>query len=88
MHLRNRRRLRLADLLPFKVSLLVLRVERLLALVHTPAQPVQQPPSREQRARKAAAGRGGNACCYLIECDLNDSETGEILGMSPETVRH
>lgn len=29
-----------------------------------------------------------NACCYLIECGLNDSEIGEILGMSPEMVRH
>ncbi|WP_242095453.1 tyrosine-type recombinase/integrase [Sphingomonas sp. CROZ-RG-20F-R02-07] len=29
-----------------------------------------------------------NACCYLVECGLNDSEIGEILGMSPEMVRH
>ena len=29
-----------------------------------------------------------NACCYLLECGLNDSEAGEILGMSPEMVRH
>lgn len=29
-----------------------------------------------------------NACCYLLEAGLNDSEVGEILGMSPEMVRH
>lgn len=29
-----------------------------------------------------------NACCYLVECGINDSEIGEILGMSPEIVRH
>ena len=29
-----------------------------------------------------------NACCYLIEQGINDSEVGEILGMSPEMVRH
>lgn len=29
-----------------------------------------------------------NACCYLLERGLNDSEAGEILGMSPEMVRH
>ncbi|WP_294353377.1 tyrosine-type recombinase/integrase [uncultured Sphingomonas sp.] len=29
-----------------------------------------------------------NACCYLLENGLNDSEVGEILGMSPEMVRH
>lgn len=29
-----------------------------------------------------------NACCYQLECGLNDSEVGEILGMSPEIVRH
>ncbi|PTW47371.1 hypothetical protein C8J25_10386 [Sphingomonas faeni] len=29
-----------------------------------------------------------NACCYLVECGINDSEIGEILGMSPEMVRH
>lgn len=29
-----------------------------------------------------------NACCYLLERGLNDSEVGEILGMSPEMVRH
>ena len=29
-----------------------------------------------------------NACCYLLETGLNDSEVGSILGMSPEIVRH
>lgn len=29
-----------------------------------------------------------NACCYLLERGLNDSEVGEMLGMSPEMVRH
>lgn len=29
-----------------------------------------------------------NACCYLLECGLNDTEVGEILGMSPDMVRH
>ncbi len=29
-----------------------------------------------------------NACCYLLERGLNDSEVGEVLGMSPEMVRH
>lgn len=29
-----------------------------------------------------------NACCYQLECGLNDLEVGEILGMLPEIVRH
>lgn len=29
-----------------------------------------------------------NACCYLLEMGLNDSQVGSILGMSPEMVRH
>ena len=29
-----------------------------------------------------------NSCCYLLERGINDSEVGEILGMSPEMVRH
>jgi len=29
-----------------------------------------------------------NACCCLLERGLNDSEVGEISGLSPETVRH
>lgn len=29
-----------------------------------------------------------NACCYLLETGLNDSEVGSMLGMSPEMVRH
>lgn len=29
-----------------------------------------------------------NACCYLLELGLSDTEAGAILGMTPETVRH
>lgn len=29
-----------------------------------------------------------NACCYLLELGLSDTEVGAILGMDPETVRH
>jgi integrase len=29
-----------------------------------------------------------NACCYVVEYGINDSEIGEILGMSPDMVRH
>lgn len=29
-----------------------------------------------------------NACCYLLKRGRNDNEVGEILGMSPEMVRH
>jgi len=29
-----------------------------------------------------------NACCYLLETGLNDSEVGSLLGMSPDMVRH
>lgn len=29
-----------------------------------------------------------NACCYLAELGLNDSEIGAIVGMTPQTVRH
>lgn len=29
-----------------------------------------------------------NACCYLAELGLNDTEIGAIVGMTPETVRH
>jgi len=29
-----------------------------------------------------------NACCYLIECGLNEQQIGEMLGMSPDMVRH
>lgn len=29
-----------------------------------------------------------NACCYLVELGLSDTEVGGILGMSPEMVRH
>ena len=39
-------------------------------------------------ARFTFHGLRKNACCYLLERGLNDSEVGEILGMSPEMVRH
>jgi integrase len=29
-----------------------------------------------------------NACCYLLELGLSDTEVGAILGMSSEMVRH
>lgn len=29
-----------------------------------------------------------NACCYLLETGLSDTDVGAILGMTPETVRH
>lgn len=29
-----------------------------------------------------------NACCYLLETGLSDTQVGAILGMTPETVRH
>lgn len=29
-----------------------------------------------------------NACCYLLEAGLSDTDVGAILGMTPETVRH
>ena len=29
-----------------------------------------------------------NACCYLLETGLNESEIGLMLGMSPSMVRH
>ncbi len=67
--------------------------ERLRALM-------AQPPVREVlldlTAREVIAagatftfhGLRKNACCYQLECGLNDTEVGEILGMSPEIVRH
>lgn len=29
-----------------------------------------------------------NACCYLLEAGLSDTDVGEVLGMTPDTVRH
>ena len=29
-----------------------------------------------------------NACCYLLETGMSDTDVGAILGMTPETVRH
>lgn len=33
-------------------------------------------------------GLSKNACCYLVELGLSDREVGEIVGKTPETVRH
>lgn len=67
--------------------------ERLRTLM---AQPAVQQVIADLAAREVIAegatftfhGLRKNACCYLLERGLNDSEVGEILGMSPEMVRH
>jgi hypothetical protein len=33
-------------------------------------------------------GLGKNACCYLTELGLSDTEISAIVGKTPETVRH
>lgn len=38
--------------------------------------------------RYSLHGLRKNACCYLLELGLSDSDAGGILGMTPETVRH
>lgn len=43
--------------------------------------------ARDDRIERDLHGSRKNACCYHLECGLNDIEVGEILGMSPETVR-
>lgn len=48
---------------------------------------------REQRRIKADDsfsfhGLSKNACCYLAELGLNDSQSAAIVGKTPETVRH
>lgn len=48
-------------------------------------------PARETIAEDLAftvPGFRKNACCYLSDRGLNDSEVGETLGMPPEMVRH
>jgi integrase len=76
---------------PFKTTAAV--QERLRALMDT--EDVQQVHAdlvaREMIAEDATFSFHGlrkNACCYLLELGLNDSEVGSILGMSPEMVRH
>lgn len=67
--------------------------ERLRALMSKPAV---QEVTTDLVARETVSeetsftfhGLRKNSCCYLLECGLNDSEVGEILGMSPEMVRH
>jgi len=47
--------------------------------------------ARETIAQDASFSFHGlrkNACCYLLELGLSDTEVGSILGMSPEMVRH
>jgi integrase len=47
--------------------------------------------ARETVARDASFSFHGlrkNACCYLLELGLSDTEVDSILGMSPEMVRH
>ena len=39
-------------------------------------------------ARFSLHGLRKNACCYLLELGISDTEVGAILGMSPEMVRH
>lgn len=67
--------------------------ERLRALMAKPAvQEVIADLVARETVREGATftfhGLRKNSCCYLLECGLNDSEVGEILGMSPEMVRH
>lgn len=76
---------------PFRTTAAI--QERLRALMDKPAV---QEVLADLQAREVIAegsrftfhGLRKNACCYLVECGINDSEIGEILGMSPEMVRH
>jgi integrase len=76
---------------PFKTTAAL--QERLRALM---AKPEVQEVHADLVAREMIAedatftfhGLRKNSCCYLLEQGLNDSEVGEILGMSPEMVRH
>jgi integrase len=76
---------------PFKTTAAV--QERLRALMATPeVQEVHADLVARETIKEDATftfhGLRKNACCYLLERGLNDSEVGEILGMSPEMVRH
>ena len=76
---------------PFKSTSAI--QERLRALMASPAvqEVIADLIARETIAAGTTFSFHGlrkNACCYLLECGLNDSEVGEILGMSPEIVRH
>jgi integrase len=76
---------------PFRTTAAI--QERLRKLMSAPAvqEVIADLIARETIAEGATFtfhGLRKNACCYLVECGLNDSEIGEILGMSPEMVRH
>jgi integrase len=76
---------------PFKTTAAI--QERLRALMTKPAvqEVLADLTARDTIAEGASFtfhGLRKNACCYLLERGLNDSEVGEILGMSPEMVRH
>ena len=76
---------------PFKTTAAI--QERLRKLMSEPAvqEVIADLVAREMIGEDASFSFHGlrkNACCYLVECGINDSEIGEILGMSPEMVRH
>jgi len=76
---------------PFKTTAAI--QERLRKLMSEPAvqEVIADLIAREMILEDASFSFHGlrkNACCYLVECGINDSEIGEILGMSPEMVRH
>ena len=76
---------------PFKTTGAI--QERLRALMAKPAvqEVIADLAARELISEGATFtfhGLRKNACCYLLEQGLNDSEVGEILGMSPDMVRH
>ncbi len=76
---------------PFKTTAAV--QERLRALMDKPAvqEVIADLVARESIVEGSTFtfhGLRKNACCYLLEQGVNDSEVGEILGMSPEMVRH
>lgn len=77
--------------MPFKTTGAI--QERLRALMAKPAvqEVIADLVARELISESATFtfhGLRKNACCYLLEQGLNDSEVGEILGMSPDMVRH
>ncbi|WP_161555566.1 hypothetical protein [Sphingomonas carotinifaciens] len=76
---------------PFKTTAAV--QERLRALMdRAPVREVLEDLIARETVKEGATftfhGLRKNACCYLLETGLNDSEAGSILGMSPEVVRH
>lgn len=76
---------------PFKTTAAI--QERLRKLMDKePVRQVLEDLTARETIKEGAAftfhGLRKNACCYLLETGLNDSEVGSILGMSPEIVRH